>query len=48
MAGFITKKEVEENRELVIELYGYDVYEAAVAAPEGSTFLGLLTQLGKI
>jgi len=48
MSGFITKKEVIENRELVIELYGEDVYEAALVAPEGETFLGLLSRMGKI
>jgi len=48
MAGFITRTEIVANKELVIELYGCDVYEAALVAPEGSTFLGLLAELGKI
>lgn len=48
MSGFITKNEVIENAELVKELYGADVYEAALNAPEGSTFLGLLASMGKV
>jgi len=48
MSGFITKTEVIANAELVKELYGNDVYEAALVAPEGSTFLGLLAEMGKI
>jgi hypothetical protein len=48
MSGFITKTEVEANAELVKELYGEDVYEAALTAPETETFLGLLQKMGKI
>jgi hypothetical protein len=48
MSGFITKTEVQANEELVRELYGDDVYEAALTATEGSTFLGLLAKMGKI
>jgi len=48
MSGFITKTEVIANEQLVKELYGSDVFEAALTAPEGSTFLGLLALLGKI
>ena len=48
MGGFITKSEVMDNAELVKELYGEDVYEAALNAPEGSTFLGLLAEMGKV
>ena len=47
MSGFITKVEIENNAELVKELYGQDVYEAALNS-EGETFLGLLAKLGKI
>ena len=46
MGGFITKNEVIENKALVIELYGIEVYNAALIAPAGSTFLGLLIELG--
>jgi hypothetical protein len=48
MSGFITKTEVESNEALVRELYGDDVYEAALVAPENETFLGLLTKMGKL
>ena len=48
MSGFITKTEVENNAELVKELYGEEVYEAALNAPTTETFLGLLTKMGKI
>ena len=48
MAGFIRKREIRENRELVIELYGRDVYEAVMNADETETFLDLLKRLGKI
>lgn len=48
MSGFITKTEVEANAELVKELYGVDVYEAALVAPTTQTFLGLLQEMGKI
>jgi len=48
MSGFITKTEVEANAELVKELYGVEVYEAALVAPAGETFLGLLVKLGKL
>jgi hypothetical protein len=48
MGGFITKTEVENNEALVRELYGDDVFEAALVAPEGTTFLGLLAEMGKI
>lgn len=48
MSGFITKTEILENAELVKELYGLEVFEAALNAPEGSTFLGLLATMGKV
>lgn len=48
MSGFITKTEVENNEALVRELYGDDVFEACLVAPEGETFLGLLQKMGKI
>ena len=48
MSGFITKTEIENNAELVIELYGREVYEAALVAPTTETFLGLLAKMGKV
>ena len=48
MSGFITKTEVIENAQLVKDLYGTEVYEAALVAPAGTTFLGLLAALGKL
>lgn len=47
MSGFITKKEVQENRQFIIESYGVEFYNACLKA-EGQTFLGLLIQWGKI
>jgi hypothetical protein len=44
MTGFIT----ENDAEAIKEVYGEDVYQAVLNAPEGETFLGLLTKLGKI
>jgi len=48
MAGFITKTEVEVNAQYIKDTYGDDFYAACLAAPEGSTFLGLLIAHGKI
>jgi len=48
MQGFITKREVEDNQEFIIEQYGRDFFDACLAADEGSTFLGLLIEYGKI
>lgn len=48
MAGFIKKQEVLENAELVIELYGREVFEACLVAGDNETFLGLLSKMGKI
>ena len=47
MSGFITKKEVESNREFIVATFGKDFYDACLAA-EGQTFLGLLVRFGKI
>ena len=48
MSGFIKRQEVIDNAELVIELYGQEVFDACMVAPETETFLGLLSRLGKI
>jgi hypothetical protein len=48
MSGFIKRQEVIDNKELVVELYGQDVYDACMVASETETFLGLLSRLGKI
>jgi len=48
MSGFIKRQEVIDNAELVVELYGQEVFDACMVAPETETFLGLLSRLGKI
>jgi len=48
MSGFIVRETVVANKELVIELYGHDVYDACLTASPDMTFLGLLMELGKI
>ena len=47
MSGFITKIELEQNRDWVVETYGQDFYDACLTA-EGETFLGMLVKCGKI
>ena len=47
MSGFITKVEVEANKDFIVETWGEDFYIACLQA-EGKTFLGLLAELGKI
>lgn len=47
MSGFITKVEVEANKEWIIETYGKEFYAACLEA-EGETFLGLLVKYNKI
>jgi hypothetical protein len=47
MSGFITKKEVQENSEFIIDTYGKAFYNACLEA-EGETFLGMLIKWGKI
>lgn len=47
MSGFITKKEVQENRQYIIDTYGEAFYNACIEA-EGQTFLAMLVQWGKI
>ena len=46
MSGFIVKETIQENKELVISLYGIKVYEACLGAKAGTTFLGILIALG--
>ena len=48
MQGFITKKEVEDNQELIAEQFGQEFLEACLTADEGTTFLGLLMEHGKL
>lgn len=48
MSGFIKRAEIVDNADLVVELYGRDVYEACLVAGPDETFLGLLTKMGKI
>ena len=47
MSGFITKKEVIENSEIIIDIYGVVFYTACLQA-EGTTFLSMLVKFGKI
>jgi len=47
MSGFITKPEVESNREMICETWGVEFYEACLKA-EGTTFLSMLMKHGKI
>jgi hypothetical protein len=47
MSGFITKKEVIENKDLIVKAYGKEFYEICLKS-EGKTFLGLLVEYGKI
>lgn len=47
MSGFITKKEVEENRQFIVDTYGETFYNACLNA-EGETFLSMLVKHGKI
>lgn len=47
MSGFITKKEVQENREFIVDTYGKAFYNACLKA-EGETFLSMLVKWGKI
>jgi len=48
MAGFIVKENVIANKDLVIELYGIEVFEACMVADENVTFLAILIKLKKI
>ena len=48
MAGFIVRENVIVNKDLVIELYGIEVYQACLAADETVTFLAILMKMGKI
>lgn len=48
MAGFIVKSNILENKDLVIELYGMEVFNACMAADEKTTFLAILVKFGKI
>lgn len=47
MSGFITKPELEQNHDWVVETYGQEFYDACMNA-EGETFLGMLMRFGKI
>ena len=46
MSGFITKETVLELADLIVELYGIEVYKAALEA-EGKTFLQVLAECRK-
>lgn len=47
MSGFITKTEVVENRDFIIDTWGESFYNLCLES-EGTTFLALLTQEGLI
>ena len=48
MAGFIVKENIIANKELVIELWGIEVYTACLQADENTTFLAILVAFKKI
>ena len=48
MSGFIVKANLIENKELVVELYGIDVFNRCMVAGENETFLGILIEMGRI
>jgi len=47
MSGFITKVEVEENKEFIVATWGNEFYVACLAS-EGKIFLGLMIEMGVI
>ena len=47
MNGFITKTEVEQNKEFIVETWGLDFFNICMKS-EGKTFLGILAEYGKI
>jgi hypothetical protein len=47
MSGFITKQEVEDNRDFIVLTWGQEFYAACLLA-EGETFLSLLMKWGKL
>lgn len=48
MAGFITRNEVSANEQYIRDTYGDEFFQACMEAEEGTTFLGLLVQHGKL
>ena len=48
MSGFIVKANLIENKELVVELYGIDVFNRCMVASDNETFLGILIEMGRI
>lgn len=48
MAGFIKTAEVKKERDYIVATWGVEFYKAALAAPEGTTFLALLVEHGKL
>jgi hypothetical protein len=48
MGGFITKTEIESEKDFILDTYGQDVYNACMEAEENETFLGILIKLEKI
>lgn len=48
MSGFITTQTVQENRDLILSLYGMEVYQRCMVAQSNETFLGILIEMGKI
>lgn len=47
MSGFITKIEVQDNRDYIVSTWGEEFYAACLQA-EGETFLSLLIKFNKI
>lgn len=48
MAGYITKRTILRHPVTFYRCYGGYVLWRVIVAPKGSTFLGLLTELGRI
>lgn len=47
MSGFITKKEVLEQKDFIIKTYGKEFFDDCLKC-EGTTFLSMLMKWGKI
>jgi hypothetical protein len=47
MSGFITKIEVEANKQFIVETWGIEFFKLCMES-EGKTFLQVLTEFGGI
>ena len=48
MVGLICKRQCEENKDLIVEIWGIEFYQACITCDDGETFLGLLVKFKKI